>query len=124
MFASNHFRGLFWAGEMTISKGCQLLLSTTGQTVTSTRTGLYAMKSLNIADGGIVKSLPEVAAKLLEFDIGSIHIYGGGIMNSIWMHVTAGNITIDDLGHLRGDPVDDRYFNYFEAFFLRLMTFL
>ena len=67
------------------------------------------MKSLHVADGGIVKSLPEVGAQLIEFDIGDLHIYGGGIVHSIWMDVSAGNLTVDDLGHLRGDPVDEKY---------------
>ena len=84
-----------------------MLLSTTGSTSESTRTGLYSIKSLNVQDGGIVASLPEVAAQQMEFDIEDLHIYGGGLMHSIWMHVTASNITVDDLGHLRGDPVND-----------------
>ena len=86
-----------------------MLLSTTGKTVASTRIGLYSMKSLHVADGGIVKSLPEVGAQLLEFDIGDLHIYGGGVMNTIWMGISAGNLTVDHLGYLRGDPVDDKY---------------
>lgn len=93
-----------------------MLLSTSGKTMASTRTGLYSMKSLHVADGGIVRSLPEVAAQLLEFDIGDLHIYGGGIMNSIWMGISASNLTVDHLGHLYGDSFDDKYVVELETF--------
>ena len=99
---------------MTISKGCQLLLSNTGQTATATRSGLYSMKSLHVADGGIVTSLPEVGAQIMQYDIGDLHIFGGGLMHSIWMGISAVNLTVDDLGILRGNPYDAR-FVYFEV---------
>lgn len=98
-----------WANEVTVSKGCQLLLSNTGKTVSSTRTGLYSMNSLHVADGGIVTSLPEVDAQLMQFEVGDLHVYGGGSLHSIWMDITATNLTVDDLGNIRGDAVDDKY---------------
>ena len=95
---------------MTISKGCKLLLSNTGKTLASTRNGLYSMQSLHLSDGGIVASLPEVASNRLQLDIGDLHVHGGGLLHSIWLEITARNLTIDDLGVLKADPYDARYF--------------
>ena len=95
--------------EMTISKRCRLLLGTTGKTDLSTRSGLYMIKSLHVADGGEVTALPEFGAQKLEFEIGNLHIFGGGTLHSIQMDIVVSNMTVDDLGILRGDSYDARY---------------
>ena len=70
---------------------------------------MFTMKSLHIADGGIVTSLPEVGSLTMQFDVGDLHIFGGGSLHSVSVAVSAGNLTVDDLGVLRGDLIDDKY---------------
>ena len=53
----------------------------------------------------------EVGRNELTLDIGDVRIQGGGLLHMMRMRVFAGNFTVDDLGHVRGDTVDARLAN-------------
>ena len=54
-------------------------------------------------------STPDVTSNSLTLDIDDVFIQGGGILHMVRMQILAGNFTVDDLGHVRGDTFDNRF---------------
>ena len=96
---------------MTVAKNCHLYLGLTGTTELANSEGKYTFSSLIVADGGEMTTTSEVGRNELTLDIGDVKIQGGGLLHMMRMRVFAGNLTVDDLGHVRGDPVDARLAN-------------
>ena len=57
---------------------------------------------------GDVTTTSEVGNNGLTLDIGDVTIQGGGILHMVRMRIFAGNFTVDDLGHVRGDTTSAR----------------
>ena len=93
---------------MTVAKSCRLFLALTGSTELANSEGTYKFHSLTVADGGEVTSTPDVNNNSLTLDIDDVAIQGGGILHMVRMRISAGNFTVDDLGHVRGDTFDNR----------------
>ena len=93
---------------MTVAKGCDLYVGLTGTTELANAEGKYAFNSLTVADGGDVTTTSEVGNNGLTLDIGDVTIQGGGILHMVRMRIFAGNFTVDDLGHVRGDTTSAR----------------
>lgn len=94
---------------MTVAKSCRLFLALTGSTELANSEGTYRFHSLTVADGGEVTSTPDVSSNSLTLDIDDVLIQGGGILHMVRMRIVAGNFTVDDLGHVRGDTFDNRF---------------
>lgn len=94
---------------MTVAKSCRLFLALTGSTELANSEGTYRFHSLTVADGGEVTSTPDVNGNSLTLDIDDVLIQGGGILHMVRMRIVAGNFTVDDLGHVRGDTFDNRF---------------
>ena len=102
-------RGYLGVEDMTVAKGCRLFLALTGSTELANSEGTYRFHSLTVADGGEVTSTPDVSSNSLTLDIDDVLIQGGGILHMVRMRILAGNFTVDDLGHVRGDTFDNRF---------------
>ena len=94
---------------MTVAKSCHLYVGLTGTTELANSEGKYTFSSLTVADGGEVTTTSDVGRKELILDIGDVDIQGGGVLHMVRMRVFAGNFTVDDLGHVRGDSLDARF---------------
>ena len=101
-------RGYLGVEDMTIAKNCDLYLGLTGSTELASTEGTYKFNSLTVADGGEVTSTSDVGRNSLTLNIGDVKIQGGGVLHMVRMRIFAGNFTVDDLGHVRGDTVDAR----------------
>lgn len=93
---------------MTISRDCHLYLGLTGTTELAKTEGVFKFNSLTVADGGEVTSANDVGSNPLNFDVGNLTIKGGGILHMKRIVIEAGNMTVDDLGILRGDLHDPK----------------
>ena len=102
-------RGYLGVEDTTVAKGCRLFLALTGSTELANSEGTYRFHSLTVADGGEVTSTPDVNSNSLTLDIDDVRIQGGGILHMVRMRILAGNFTVDDLGHVRGDTFDNRF---------------
>ena len=102
-------RGYLGVEDMTVAKSCRLFLALTGSTELANSEGTYRFHALTVADGGEVTSTPEVNSNSLTLDIDDVAIQGGGILHMVRMRILAGNFTVDDLGHVRGDTFDNRF---------------
>lgn len=97
---------------MTAAKNCRLHLGLTGTTELANNEGTYRFNSLTVADGGEVTSTSEVRENSLTLNIDDVTVQGGGILHMVRMRIFAGNFTVDDLGHVRGDTFDARLASY------------
>ena len=95
--------------DMTVAKSCRLFLALTGSTELANSEGTYKFHSLTVADGGEVLSTSDVRNNSLTLDVDDVTIQGGGVLHMVRMRVFAGNFTVDDLGHVRGDTFDNRF---------------
>ena len=102
-------RGYLGVEDMTVAKSCRLFLALTGSTELANSEGTYIFHSLTVADGGEVTSTPDVNSNSLTLNIDDVAIQGGGILHMVRMRILAGNFTVDDLGHVRGDTLDNRF---------------
>lgn len=102
-------RGYLGVEDMTVAKSCRLFLALTGSTELANSEGTYKFHSLTVADGGEVTSTTDVNNNSLTLDIDDVAIQGGGILHMVRMRILAGNFTVDDLGHVRGDTFDNRF---------------
>jgi len=102
-------RGYLGVEDMTVAKSCRLFIALTGSTELANSEGTYKFHSLTVADGGEVASTPDVNNNSLTLDIDDVAIQGGGILHMVRMRILAGNFTVDDLGHVRGDTFDNRF---------------
>ena len=94
---------------MTVAKSCRLFLALTGSTELANSEGTYRFHSLTVADGGEVTSTPDVSSNSLTLDIDDVAIQGGGMLHMVRIRILAGNFTVDDQGHVRGDTFDNRF---------------
>lgn len=102
-------RGYLGVKDMTVAKSCRLFLALSGSTELANTEGTYKFHSLTVADGGKVTSTPDVNSNSLTLDVDDVAIQGGGILHMVRMLIFAGNFTVDDLGHVRGDTFDNRF---------------
>lgn len=93
---------------MTIARDCHLYLGLTGTTEQAKKEGTFKFNSLTVADGGEVTSGSDVDSKPLTFDVSELNIKGGGRLHMKRIIIDAGNMTVDDLGTLRGDLHDPK----------------
>ena len=93
---------------MAVAKNCHLYLGRTGSTELANTEGTYKFYSLTVADGGEVTATSNVGGQSLTLNIGDVKIQGGGVLHMRRMRIFAGNFTVDDLGHVRGDTVEAR----------------
>ena len=54
-------------------------------------------------------STSDVKNNSLTLDIDDVTVQGGGILHMVRMRIFAGNFTVDDQGHVRGDTFDSRF---------------
>ena len=102
-------RGYLGVEDMTVAKSCRLFLALTGSTELANSEGTYGFHSLTVADGGEVTSTPDVSSNSLTLDIDDVAIQGGGMLHMVRIRILAGNFTVDDQGHVRGDTFDNRF---------------
>ena len=107
-FSHSTTRGYLGVEDMTVAKNCHLYLGLTGSTELANSEGTYRFHSLTVADGGEVTSTSEVGSNSLTLNIDDVTVQGGGVLHMVRMRIFAGNFTVDDLGHVRGDTFDPR----------------
>lgn len=94
---------------MTVARGCHVYMGLTGTTEQAKTEGVFKFNSLTVADQGELTSGDDVDSKALTFNVGELKIKGGGNLHMKRLVIKAGNMTVDDLGVLRGDLHDPKY---------------
>ena len=107
-FLCSSTRGYIGVEDMTVARNCRLYLGLTGTTELANSEGTYGFHFLTVADGGEVTSTSEVVRNSLTLNGGEVKVQGGGALHMVRMRIFAGNFTVDDLGHVKGDPLNAR----------------
>nr|XP_026694748.1 uncharacterized protein LOC104266654 [Ciona intestinalis] len=111
--------GTIAVNNVTVASGCHLQFGTTGRSrlldtnqgsvdspQPSVKEGVFNFVSLNVGDGGEVSAFiqtDDVRNNVSIVAVQTVHVFGGGKIHAVSVHIHARRLVIDDLGVITGD---------------------